>query len=540
MSDGDRLGTGVALLERGNWVGAADSFTAALDRDADDPFALDGLGKALWWQSEVARAIELRERAYAVFVRRGLIREAIGIAVWLAREYFTVHANFAACNGWLERAQAHVEAIGECPEKGWISVFRGMTSVDPQAMTKHGEDAIDIGRAHADPALQIVGLSVTGLGMVYAGDVAEGMGRLDQAMVAATSGEIQNHDAVAEVFCNTLLACERSADFERAEQWCRVATEYTRRVDAAPIVPFCHVTYGGVLTATGRWTEAEDEFRIAIDTFDVTHRGMKALAIGRLADLRLRQGRVDEARRLLRGYEDNPLALRAMIRMLVASGEAALACALIERRLDQVGRDGLLAAPILSMLVEVSLESGDKERAHRAARDLGALAERTGQRAIRADAHFGLGRCLGDDGIAEIERALELYSLAEMPYEAARARVAIASLLVERQPEIALSEARLAHTTFDRLGAVRDRDLAAALLRSLGASTPSGPAALSSLTRRESEVLSLLREGRSNSDIAKTLYLSIKTVEHHVSRVLTKLGLRSRAEVSAYLADAES
>jgi tetratricopeptide (TPR) repeat protein len=307
MADGDRMGAGVALLERGDWAGAADSFAAALDRDADDPLALDGLGQALWWQSEVGRAIELRERAYGVFVRRGQIREAIGIAVWLAREYFTVHANFAACNGWLERAQAHVDAIGECPEKGWLSVFRGMTSTDPEAMTKHGEDAIDIGRAHADPALQIVGLSVTGLGMVYAGDVGEGMGRLDQAMVAATSGEIQNHDAVAEVFCNTLLACERSADFERAEQWCRVATEYTRRVDAAPIVPFCHVTYGGVLTATGRWAEAEQEFRIAIDAFDVSHRGMKALAVGRLADLRLRQGRVDEATAArLRGQPTGP------------------------------------------------------------------------------------------------------------------------------------------------------------------------------------------------------------------------------------------
>jgi ATP/maltotriose-dependent transcriptional regulator MalT len=539
MSDGDQLRTAAALLERGDWAGAADSFTAALDRDGEDPFALDGLGQALWWQSEVVRGIELREHAYAAFVRGARIREAIGIAVWLAREYFTVHANFAACNGWLERAQAHVDAIGDCPEKGWLSVFRGMTSTDPQAMVKHGEDAIDIGRAHADPALQIVGLSVTGLGLVYAGDVGEGMGRLDQAMVAATSGEIQNHDAVADVFCNTLLACERSADFERAEQWCRVATEYTRRIDAAPIVPFCHVTYGGVLTATGRWAEAEQEFRIAIDSFDVTHRGMKALAIGRLADLRLRQGRVDEARRLLRGYEDNPLALRAIIRLHVAAGETALAAAAIERRLAQVGRDGLLAAPLLSLLIEVDLARDDNDEAKRAARDLRALADRTDQRAILADAQFGMGRCLGADGIGEIERALELYSLAEMPYEAARARLALARLLAERQPEVAASEASRARTTFDRLGAARDRDAAAELMRTLGAPTPPGPSALGTLTRRESEVLSLLGEGRSNADIAKTLYLSIKTVEHHVGRVLTKLGLRSRAEVSAYLANSE-
>ena len=126
-----------------------------------------------------------------------------------------------------------------------------------------------------------------------------------------------------------------------------------------------------------------------------------------------------------------------------------------------------------------------------------------------------------------------------MPYEAARARLALARLLGERQPEVALSEARLARTAFDRLGAVPDRDVAAEFMRSLGAPTPPGPSALSTLTRRESEVLSLLREGRSNADIAKSLFLSIKTVEHHVARVLTKLGLRSRAEVSAYLANSE-
>jgi DNA-binding CsgD family transcriptional regulator len=377
---------------------------------------------------------------------------------------------------------------------------------------------------------------VIGLGMVYAGDVGEGMGRLDQAMVAATGGEIQNHDAVAEVFCNTLLACERSADFERAEQWCRVATEYTRRVDAAPIVPFCHVTYGGVLTATGRWAEAEDEFRLAVDAFGETHRGMQALALGRLADLRVRQGRLDEARQLLRGYEDNPLALRAIIRLHIASGETALAAAVINRRLAQVGRITLLAAPLLSMLIEVSLASKDDHEAESAGRDLRALAERTGQSSLLADAHFGLGRCLGAAGTGEIERAMDLYSQAEMPYEAACARLALAQLLVEKTPEVAVREASLARTTFERLGAIRDRDVAAQLMRTLGAPTPPGPLALSALTRRESEVLSLLREGRSNANIAKTLHLSTKTVEHHVSRVLTKLGLRSRAEVSAYLA----
>jgi DNA-binding CsgD family transcriptional regulator/tetratricopeptide (TPR) repeat protein len=53
------------------------------------------------------------------------------------------------------------------------------------------------------------------------------------------------------------------------------------------------------------------------------------------------------------------------------------------------------------------------------------------------------------------------------------------------------------------------------------------------LTRREAEILSLLSEGLRNSAIAKRLFLSTKTVDHHVSAILTKLGVPSRAEAVA-------
>jgi DNA-binding NarL/FixJ family response regulator len=53
------------------------------------------------------------------------------------------------------------------------------------------------------------------------------------------------------------------------------------------------------------------------------------------------------------------------------------------------------------------------------------------------------------------------------------------------------------------------------------------------LTRREAEILALLSEGLRNSAIAKRLFLSTKTVDHHVSAILTKLGVPSRAQAIA-------
>jgi DNA-binding CsgD family transcriptional regulator len=111
------------------------------------------------------------------------------------------------------------------------------------------------------------------------------------------------------------------------------------------------------------------------------------------------------------------------------------------------------------------------------------------------------------------------------PYEAARA-------WAEGDDADAL---RAALAVFDRLGANPATAMTGRRLRGLGGSVPRGPRATTrgnpaGLTRREAEVVRLLAEEHSNREIAVRLFLSARTVEHHVAAVLAKLAVGSRSD----------
>lgn len=115
--------------------------------------------------------------------------------------------------------------------------------------------------------------------------------------------------------------------------------------------------------------------------------------------------------------------------------------------------------------------------------------------------------------------------------ELARVRVVLAEVLRATGDLAASREsADLARATAQRLG------LAPMLerLRTLG-STPvrSTEPAADSLTRRETEILGLVAEGRSNGEIGRQLFISTKTVSVHVSNILAKLGAAGRTEAAA-------
>jgi DNA-binding CsgD family transcriptional regulator len=207
------------------------------------------------------------------------------------------------------------------------------------------------------------------------------------------------------------------------------------------------------------------------------------------------------------------------------------------RGLDERSLEG---AAVIELLVEAEIARGMGEEAAMHAERLAALGSSVGADLIVARGERALGRALlasGDIGAASshLERALAAFGRLGMLLDIGRTRLLLAWVFATREQETAIAEARSALSGFEELGAARDADAAAAFLRSLGVKAArSGPRGLGVLTKRELEVLALLGEGLSNPDIAARLFISRRTVEHHVASVLTKLELKGRGEAAAY------
>jgi DNA-binding CsgD family transcriptional regulator len=293
----------------------------------------------------------------------------------------------------------------------------------------------------------------------------------------------------------------------------------------------------------GRWAEADEALTEAARIWALGFGPLRGGALIRLGDLRVRQGRFEEAEQLLEGFDAYAEAARPLAEMHMARGDTVRALDTIERALAQIDATGAGAAPLWALLVEVHIARDDLGDAATALERLDEIAGRNPSNYLRATAALTRGKlCLtgtAGDPTACLRDALSGFAKARVPMELAATRLELARALREDRPEVALAEAKAALDSFEHLEAPRQADIAAALLRELGAPVRSGAKGTGLLTKRETEVLDLLGHGLSNPEISDRLFISRKTVEHHVGRVLAKLGLRSRAEAAAYAARAE-
>lgn len=531
------LAAGNLALQAGDWLSARDSFRAALDVDETGE-ALKGLGEALWWLGETRESVAYRERAYADFRRRRDSIQAVSIALGLCVHYQANMGNSAASAGWLARARRLVAEEELDDLRGWVLLLEAGEGEDPSEGEQLAREARNLAAGSGDLDLELCSLAQIGSCLVDQGRVEEGVALLDEAMAGSLGGEGGNFDTVVFTSCNMIGSCARCAEFERAVEWIRAADRFTERYGCPFLYVYCRTLYGSVLVATGDWREAEAELKTALRESRGSQPPLHGLATATLAELRLAQGRIDEAERLVTGFEEDAPRIFASVQL--ARGKAVLAAATADRGLAAAGENQLERAALMEVLGDAETVQGEYEAAAERGRELAGLGAALDCQVILARGERLQGRALARSGEPakagrHLEAALSTFTRLGMPFEAARTRHALGEALRQLAPEVAEAEASAALDSFEGLGAERDADAAAALLRALGVKAArSGPRGrLGALTKREREVLSLLGEGLSNPEIAERLFLSRKTVEHHVAHVLRKLNLKNRAEAAA-------
>jgi DNA-binding CsgD family transcriptional regulator len=533
------------LAGKGDFSGAMAILrqVAEASNEPEDRFRL---GTMAYLVTDFREAQAQLEHAYRAFQSRGLPRRAAMAATMLGRVHCDMFDDKVVGRAWLARALRLLEHEDPCVEKGYVVVgLFGAYVETVDELEANASMALDIAHRFHDRNLECKALGDSGLALVSMGRVRDGMARLDEAFTMILSGDCSDPAVINQVACGLMSACERCGDAMRAEAWLRFVETSTSTSSEGPAVHLfahCWAAFGSLLCQVGRWQEAETALRMALAKGESSYPFMKLTTRATLADLWIHQGRLAEAVRLIDERIDHVEVMRPRARLYLAQGKYDLAAAVARQALRQLSGDQLRAASLLLVLVEAELGGGKITAAEQAALQLRQLAEATEVPAVAAQAALALGKTsLAREELElaaqHFEAGLAVLGDGYPPLRAAL-HLELARAYASTVPAETIVNAEAALRIYERLGA-HEAGLAADLLKAHGRTvtvTPPPPTALDVLSPREQEVLPLLAKGLSNPAIAKRLFITPKTAEHHVSNILNKLGLRNRAEAAAFAA----
>lgn len=537
MKQADALERGREHVAERQWAQAYEAL-----RQADGEAGLDAAD--LWLLATTAymtgredEFVAVVERAHQRHFDAGENLRAARCAVWIGI-VLTLRGEVGPASGWFGRARRLVEqSHTDCAERGWLLLPEVLGHVQDtrwSEATDAAAAAAEIAERFHDRDLFALAVHEQGHALVRRGRPAEGFALLDEAMVAAISGEL-SPVVTGLVYCGVIAYCQQLHDVRRAGEWTAALTRWCgSQPQMVAYTGQCLVHRAEVLQVQGAWSDALEEARRAADRFGAAGRpwlvGEAHYRVGELYRLR---GELDDAEAAYReasqlGFPPQPgLAVLRLTQEDVRGATASIRRALVEVS------EPLDRAPLLFAAVQILLAGHDREAARDASRELNEIAAHHDSALLAA---WG-GEARGAVALADGETAAALVSLRQAwqrwrdlgaPYEAARVRVLVGlSCRDLGDDDAARLELEAARGVFAELGAKTDLAHVDGLL--------AGPKTrVDRLTPREMEVLRMIAAGQTNKRIAAELVLSERTIDRHVSNILTKLNVASRAGATAY------
>jgi class 3 adenylate cyclase len=514
---------GRAALVRHAWGEALEKLTRAEAEGGLSAPDLDAYADAAWWNGRLEQAIELRERAYAAATQAGQPEAAAMVAIKLARD--NVYRSSDALSGaWLQRAERLLEGVDENPGHGWLAAtaaFRAAVTGDVTRAMAESIKAEGIAARTGDRNLAAMAQSEHGFALIADGNVAQGMAMVDEASVAAVGGELEP-DTAGGICCTTIGACTVLGEWTRAAEWTDAQDRWCKREGIAGYPGMCRLYRSEIKEFRGQWLEAEAEARQASIELAGFIPAAAGMALYRIGQIRLRRGDLPEAEEaLLRAHALSAHVEPALSLLRLAQGRVQAAAEGIREAIQRPPRtpswhsppgSALYLAPLLRAQVEIALAAGDDATARSALEQLESIADRFGSAAMTATTagarglvQLRAGRIV--EAAGSLRDAVEAWTDLDAPYEAARARLALAEALVAGgQGDRAGMELRAARSTFEQLGAVLELRRADEIGASIGidpqAAPASQPAARETMAFAFTDIVDSTRLGEALGDAA--------------------------------------
>jgi ATP/maltotriose-dependent transcriptional regulator MalT len=497
---------------------------------------LDALAEAAWWLGHLDECIAARERAHACYDRAGATLPAGRCAVSLYH-HWSLKGKRAIASGWLGRARRALRAQSGSAEYGYLLLYEAEVAHgagDIAGAAAGVEEAMDLGQQLRVPDLEAQALQALGRLLIDDGRPAEGLARLDEAMLFAIEGRLSPF-VTGRVYCSLISACHELGDIRRANEWIGAAASWAESHPFTVFPGLCRLHRADLMQWRGDWRAAEAEARQACSELQDIFVANAAVAHAGVGEICRRRGDLDAAEEAFARAESldaRPAAGLALLRL--AQGRADAASVVIAAAIEETSWNRLARGWLLPVEVQVAVALGDVERARRAATELTETARLFESPVLGAAAASATGRvelAAGDPrASASLRAAVRRWAELDAPYEAAGTRVLLArACRAAGDEESAEASLAAAAAVFARLGATLDlREVDVLRAARSRAGLPCG------LTAREAEVLRLVATGLTNKQIGAELSLSSKTITRHLSNIFAKIDVSSRAGATAF------